>query len=331
MAPGRMAGSSDKQFRETLTLFAVDPSLENTMLAVHRPSVLPLLSTILYSKLTQRAGRGGSKSTMAQRRTTIFAFFCSFQPAELRQLVDLVLAPLTAVGATTVSKTTEEARSRATALVALRPPQLIGTLRSLHDAVAQLGSSLTCFLPELVGAISHLLLYVTHCACTSVGTSVGVAGANASSDADQASQASQTGEEGEEGPLLPPELRLGASVPATLTLQQAREARLWSMKLLNLCLQAFSDCDLVLLMRLALGCLAPVLRRLHTHYTQSPAGLLSTLLILVEQPATLCYLELSTTPVLPCVFSALSAPKARRHASNSCSAPWPCALSPSAF
>ena len=64
---------NDKSFRETLTLFPVDKRLDNTMHKVHRPVVLPLLSVILYSKLTQRAGRGGSKTAMAQRRATIFA------------------------------------------------------------------------------------------------------------------------------------------------------------------------------------------------------------------------------------------------------------------
>ena len=89
----------DKSFRETLTLFAVDTQLDNAMAAQHRPAVLPLLTTLLYSKLTQRHGRGGSKNMMAQRRATIFAFFCGFQPSELRPLVDLLLAPLAAVGA----------------------------------------------------------------------------------------------------------------------------------------------------------------------------------------------------------------------------------------
>ena len=36
---------------------------------------------------------------MAQRRATIFAFFCAFDAPELRPLVMLLLAPLAAVGA----------------------------------------------------------------------------------------------------------------------------------------------------------------------------------------------------------------------------------------
>lgn len=90
---------SDKSFRETLTLFAVDERLEDAMLPQHRPVVLPMLTTLLYAKLTTRSGRGSSKNSMAQRRATIFAFFCAFKPAELRHLIDILLAPLAAVGA----------------------------------------------------------------------------------------------------------------------------------------------------------------------------------------------------------------------------------------
>ena len=153
---------------------------------------------------------------MAQRRATIFAFFCAFSPDELADLVDLVLGPLAAVGATTPSASPKEARAReAAALARLRPAQLLGVLRSLHDAVAQLGDSLTRFLPQLSAALSHLLLYATHCVCQMDGSD-------------------------EEAHLLPADSRLDPATPANLDLIQAREARLWSMKLLALYLQAFS-------------------------------------------------------------------------------------------
>ena len=249
---GQLAGLiSDKQFRETLALFPVDRSLDNTMHSTHRPIVLPLLSTILYAKLTQRSGRGSAKNAMAQRRATIFAFFASFAPTELRELLSLVLAPLEGVGATALSATPAQARERASALAQLRPAQLLGVLRSLHDAVAQLGSRLVGFLPELLGSLGHVMIYAAHCICQSGGGASSAnaavpmetadAGADAGADADAEDAgggAAGGGGGAEEAPLLAADVVLPASVAATLDLQQGREARLWAMKLLALYAQA---------------------------------------------------------------------------------------------
>ena len=289
---------SDKSFRETLTLFAIDHRVDNAMVAAHRPVVLPLLTTILYAKLTQRAGRGGAKNAMAQRRATIFAFFCAFDPSELRPLVTLLLAPLAAIGATTdggVDADMAGHRARAAALADVSPTQQLGVLRSLHEAVSQLGSALREYVDELFGAVGHLLLYATHCVCTYDTPTIddnGVA----------------TGG-GDEAALLPPEASLGSDVPAVLNLLQAREARLWSIKLFGLCLQAFATCDLTRVTHLTFTCTTPILKRLPTHYTQSPAGLLVTVLTLVQQPATIALLDHSPTPVLPCVYATLAAPR----------------------
>ena len=43
---------SDKQFRETLTLFVIDQRLDNAMAAAHRPVLLPLLTTAVPASLT---------------------------------------------------------------------------------------------------------------------------------------------------------------------------------------------------------------------------------------------------------------------------------------
>ena len=72
---------NEKSFRETLTMFAVDRQLDHAMAESHRPSVLPLLTTLLYSKLTQRSGRGGSKSMMSQRRATTARRRQSYAPS----------------------------------------------------------------------------------------------------------------------------------------------------------------------------------------------------------------------------------------------------------
>ena len=171
---------SDKSFRETLTLFAVDTRLDDTMVPSHRPIVLPLLTTILYAKLTQRGGRGAAKNAMSQRRATIFAFFCAFDPLELKSLVALVLAPLAAIGATAAAAgassdgggdavSLSEWRERSAALSTISATQQLGVLRSLHEAVSQLGAALPPYLSELLSSLSHLLLYSTHCACNAEG------------------------------------------------------------------------------------------------------------------------------------------------------------------
>ena len=52
-----------------------------------------------------------------------------------------------------------------------------------------------------------------------------------------------------------------------------------------------------------------MLERLHTHYTQSPSGLLSALVVMTQQRETLELLKLAEVPVLPCVYKCLAAVK----------------------
>ena len=72
-----------KTFRETLTLFSLDHE-SGALAREHRPVLLPLLSRALFSKLTQRSGRGASKNNMASRRATIFAFFGGARDTNMR-------------------------------------------------------------------------------------------------------------------------------------------------------------------------------------------------------------------------------------------------------
>ena len=51
---------------------------------------------------------------------------------------------------------------------------------------------------------------------------------------------------------------------------------------------------------------APMMHRMHTHYTQSPAGLLCTVLAMAQQPATLPLLLDAPAELLPCVLRPLS-------------------------
>ena len=321
----------EKSFRETLALFPVDERQDDAMLPQHRPIVLPLLTRLLYARLTQRGGRGASKNAMAQRRATIFAFFCSYHPHELRPLVDLILAPMARVGATSSDSGDDDAQhdadalARGAALAAVPPGQQLGVLRSLHEALAQLGGALAPYLPELLATLRHLLLYATHCVCfASPIAGFAAGGDDDDGDGDDADDgedgdggaptvapttAPTTAPNAEEGALLPPSAHLGASVRAVLTLVEAREARLWVIKAWSIVMQAFPSAPLAPTAALVFRCVRPMLERLHTHYTQSPSGLLSALVVMTQQRETLELLKLAEVPVLPCVYKCLAAVK----------------------
>ena len=125
----------EKTFRETLTMFRVDDEA-GIVTAEQRPLLLPLLSRLLFAKLAQRSGRGASKNGLASRRATIFAFFGGFESNELSSLVDLLLAPLAAVGACTPpaaaadGDATADAIAGARGVVRVRASQQIGVLRA---------------------------------------------------------------------------------------------------------------------------------------------------------------------------------------------------------
>ena len=115
----------------------------------------------------------------------------------------------------------------------------------------------------MLTSLLHMLLYATHCVCAAPG-----------------------GEP--EAELLPPAARLDGAAPLACNagIEQAREARLWCMKLLAQLLQAFpAPSHFAPYLPLLFAAAAPVMQRMHTHYTQSPAGLLVTVLAIAQQPA----------------------------------------------
>jgi len=139
----------------------------------------------------------------------------------------------------------------------------------------------------LLTSLLHMLLYATHCVCAAPG-----------------------GEP--EAELLPPAARLDGAAPLACNagIEQAREARLWCMKLLAQLLQAFpAPSHFAPYLPLLFAAAAPVMHRMHTHYTQSPAGLLVTVLAMAQQPATLPLLLDAPAELLPCVIRCIAARK----------------------
>lgn len=242
----QLAGLIDgKTFRENLTLFSVD-SHHSTLTPEDRALLLPVLSRILFSRLTRRVGRGSSKSGMASTRATVFAFFGGFAPQELRTLLDLMLAPIriavalhstpaaqpsippgdsaaggppgavapvgrrggesvhthgapqptpaaeprpyaadiagggsggsaSAVtvwgdggGSASAVTVWGDGGGRAACLRGVHGSTLLGVLRSLHEAVAQLGGALLPYLPELLDTTNLVLRCARSCSHSSL-------------------------------------------------------------------------------------------------------------------------------------------------------------------
>lgn len=88
---------------------------------------------------------------------------------------------------------------------------------------------------------------------------------------------------------------------------QAREARLWCVKLLTQLLLTFPEHDFSPLAPAFFSCLQPMLVRLASHYTQSAPGVLTLLQVIVQQSATLHLLKLSPLSPLPCAYAMLAA------------------------
>ncbi|KAL3930141.1 MAG: hypothetical protein SGPRY_001667 [Prymnesium sp.] len=308
---------SDKSFRESLALFSLEASEDGGSLPTsHRPLLLPLLTRLLFAKLTQRSGRGSSKNHQSQRRATIFAFFAGFEPAEMRPLVDLLLAPLAAVGAARASGAAEG--GEAASLARVSPSKQLGVVRALLECLLQVGSKLLPYVGEILSCTLRLLAYATHCACRADGC------------------------DHEEAALLPPQAQLDDTVPVVMWLSQpvawrdfvhmlsrdlqaslrsrgrpaclsltavlqAREARLWCVKLLTQLLLTFPEHDFSPLAPAFFSCLQPMLVRLSSHYTQSAPGVLTLLQVIVQQSSTLPLLNLSPLSPLPCAYAMLAA------------------------
>ena len=77
----------DEKYRDELTFFTIDDDLGQVKQA-HRPGLVPVLSRILYAKVVQRKVLG-AKTSLAQRRATVLAFFAGMRPEEMRVCLEV--------------------------------------------------------------------------------------------------------------------------------------------------------------------------------------------------------------------------------------------------
>ncbi|PSC76593.1 small subunit processome component 20-like protein [Micractinium conductrix] len=96
--------ADNKTLRAELTAFPLGVSTTTlrddeggtALLAEHRQGVVPLLIRLLYPKMRKRSGRLGGKGAPGSARTAILNFLAAAEPGELRPLLELFLAPLSA-------------------------------------------------------------------------------------------------------------------------------------------------------------------------------------------------------------------------------------------
>ena len=86
----------------------------------HRPHIIPLITRILFARLSDRKGGAGSTKLLAVRRAAALTFMSNFEPEELLTLCNLMLQPfslLLSLGETPESAPRGAAATRALASV----------------------------------------------------------------------------------------------------------------------------------------------------------------------------------------------------------------------
>jgi hypothetical protein len=90
------------------------------IVAEHRFHIIPLITRILFARLSDRKGGAGSTKLLAVRRAAALTFMSNFEPEELSTLCNLMLQPfsvLLSMGSTPESAPRGIAATRALATV----------------------------------------------------------------------------------------------------------------------------------------------------------------------------------------------------------------------
>ncbi|PRW58885.1 small subunit processome component 20-like protein [Chlorella sorokiniana] len=192
--------ADNNTLREELTAFPLAVSATSlredeggsALLAEHRAGLVPLLIRLLFPKMRKRSGRLGGKGAPGSARAAILNFLAAAEPHELRPLLELFLAPLSAAF---VRPADEAGQRELEALVGQDDPDAyrliegpwwgrclgrqpgawwlehidaaalnaeplrkrIGYLNTLEDLLKHLGHRMQIFLPELLALAVCLL------------------------------------------------------------------------------------------------------------------------------------------------------------------------------
>ena len=264
----------DEKYRDELTFFTIDDDLGQVKQA-HRPGLVPVLSRILYAKVVQRKVLG-AKTSLAQRRATVLAFFAGMRPEEFGELVSIVFRPFRLL-----SDAAEDEEHNSAVLAALSSKKLLGFLNTLKDLVDQVGLRLTAHLPQMTSTLLAILAHVF---------------------------ASGSACEAEEGD--------GEEDGGGDDEQSADYRQKLFKKLRGLCLRRVTDVvtkfkgsDFSAFVPRLLATLKERIVRLPLENTQSPVGLLETFHEMAHTEDLARHL-FSDEDVLPAIFGCMSAPRA---------------------
>jgi U3 small nucleolar RNA-associated protein 20 len=264
----------DEKYRDELTFFTIDDDLGQVKEA-HRPGLVPVLSRILYAKVVQRKVLG-AKTSLAQRRATVLAFFAGMREEEFGVLVSIVFRPFRLV-----SDKAEDAQHNSALLTALSSKKLLGFLNTLKDLVDQVGHRLTEHLPQMTSTLLALVAHVF------------------------ASGSTCEAEEGD-----------GAVDDAAEDDQSADYKQKLLKKLRGLCLRRVTDIitkfkssDFSAFVPRLLATLKQRIVRLPLENTQSPVGLLESFHEMAHNDSLAAHL-FSDVEVLPAIFGCMAASRA---------------------
>ncbi|KAL4434124.1 hypothetical protein ABPG75_000565 [Micractinium tetrahymenae] len=275
--------ADNKTLRAELTAFPLAVSSSSlredeggaALLAEHRAGVVPLLIRLLYPKMRKRSGRLGGKGAPGSARAAILNFLAAAEPGELRPLLELFLAPLSAAFVRPPVGSEEEralgrlmaeddpdrhrliegpwwgaclgrqpgawwlAHIDAAALNAEPLRRRVGYLNTLEDLLKHLGHRVQMYLPELLALATVLL-------------EGGVAPLQAAVAAAAAAAAAEPAADEGAGAGVPPEQAEGA-----------KEVRAHSLRLVAAVLERFpAACDYGFLWPRLLAAVQPLLPRL---------------------------------------------------------------------
>jgi len=275
----------DEKYRDELTFFTVDDE-HGQVKEAHRQGLVPVLSRILYAKVVQRKVQG-ARTSLAQRRATVLAFFAGLRQDEFRELVSILFRPFRTLSAFVEGATggAEWEERDAAVLAALNTKKLLGFLNTLKDLVDQVGHLLTAHLPQITATLLALVAHVFRS-----GSVCEVAEEGADDD--------KTGEyDGDDDKTAEYKDKL-------------------FKKLRGLCLRRVTDVvtkfktsDFADFMPRLLETLKPRIVRLPLENTQSPVGLLETFHEMAYNDTLAPHL-FTYPEILPAIFGCMSAPKA---------------------
>ncbi|EPY53504.1 U3 snoRNP protein Utp20 [Schizosaccharomyces cryophilus OY26] len=144
----------DKKFRDELTTFLFISPEDSIIQEPHRLSLMPVVISILYGKMTS-AAYGGQKNQNA-RRSTVLSTLGNMRISDLELLIGLMLRPYQELPRNIIHETDPLGIVKSLPMVSLR--RQIGFLSMVEELLKQISSKLTPVAPMIISAVLYSLL-----------------------------------------------------------------------------------------------------------------------------------------------------------------------------